>query len=170
MTEKIIRPAAYGTDQMVCRTDTKSTATKVCTRCGERKRLSDFHFSTRASDGLLSCCRACVSAANRMRCLTSPHLWWESEYRTRCKRYGLVPVVMSFTKSELIARWGNQCIDCGGAWGQLDHRTPVAAGGRHDLDNCRPICESCNRAKYSGSDRQQIAAFRAALASKGAEA
>jgi 5-methylcytosine-specific restriction endonuclease McrA len=161
MTTKEIRPAANGTDQeMVYRTDAQSTATKVCTKCGGHKHRSDFHVRTRASDGLSARCRVCVNADTRLRYLTCPHLWWESEYRTRCKRYGLVPVIVSFTRAELIARWGDRCVDCGDSWSQLDHRKPVAAGGRHDLANCRPVCAGCNREKYSRSDRWEIAEFR----------
>lgn len=83
----------------------------------------------------------------------SPHVSWESRYRRRAKRYGFEPVVESFTKDELIARWGDACWHCGGPFEQLDHYvTPVALGGHHTLENCRPSCAPCNT-KGSGIRR-----------------
>ncbi|MEU5840300.1 HNH endonuclease signature motif containing protein [Rhodococcus sp. NPDC047139] len=67
----------------------------------------------------------------------------------------------SFNREELIAAHGDRCFDCGGPWDQLDHRIPVAAGGSHDLANCRPICMRCNGKKLHASDRRAIADFRA---------
>ncbi|MFC8316363.1 HNH endonuclease [Gordonia sp. NPDC057258] len=49
---------------------------------------------------------------------------------------------------------------CGSPWDQIDHRTPVAAGGSHDLENCQPICGPCNSRKRWDSDRDLIRAFR----------
>lgn len=91
----------------------------------------------------------------------NPHIRWRYGYLQRCEKYALVPALVPFTKEALIEAWGDRCFDCGDQdWDQLDHRVPVAAGGTHDLDNCRPVCASCNRRKYHESDRSMIAAFR----------
>ncbi|MFI7162849.1 HNH endonuclease [Rhodococcus erythropolis] len=98
---------------------------------------------------------------NREYWARNPHRRWRHRYLQRCKKYALVPTLVPFTKEDLVDAWGDRCFDCGDPdWDQLDHRTPVAAGGSHDLENCRPVCASCNRRKYRESDRLMIAAFR----------
>lgn len=74
------------------------------------------------------------------------HVLWEARYRRRVQGYGFVPVVESFTRDELIARWGPNCWHCKtGEFESLDHyETPVAFGGAHTLEACRPSCISCN--------------------------
>lgn len=76
----------------------------------------------------------------------NPHVRWEVNYRKRTKRYGFEPVVESFTKEQLIARWGSDCWHCGGPFEELDHyEVPVSMGGPHTLESCRPSCKPCNR-------------------------
>lgn len=78
----------------------------------------------------------------------NPHLRWECSYAGRVRRYGFEPVVESFTRDELIARWGDACVHCGGPFEQLDHAViPVRNGGPHSLDNCRPSCATCNTSR-----------------------
>ena len=76
----------------------------------------------------------------------NPQVYWESNYRQRAVRYVFTPVVESFTRDELTARWGEACWHCGGPFEQLDH-FPVAVinGGSHTVENCRPSCADCNR-------------------------
>lgn len=79
--------------------------------------------------------------------LESPHVGWMATYRFRSRRSGNTPVVIPFTKDELISKYGDCCYYCGGSFDELDHRIPVSVGGEHSLDNCRPSCLPCNRAK-----------------------
>lgn len=75
----------------------------------------------------------------------NPHIGWEGLYRRRARAFGFEPVVHRFTRDELIARYGEACVHCGGPFEQLDHYpTPVIHGGAHSLDNCAPSCASCN--------------------------
>src|SRR5699024_12214862 len=77
--------------------------------------------------------------------LKNPHLRWESGYRRRALRIGFVPYVESFTREELVARYGDKCFHCGGPFEQLDHYpVPVADNGVRTLDNCKPSCADCN--------------------------
>ena len=102
-------------------------------------------------------------AANRDRALrlgaewraAKPHMEWAKRYRIRSKAYGHKPVVESFTREELIARHGDACYLCGGGWDQLEHVTPVSRGGEHTLENCRPVCEPCNRRAWSEYLREE---------------
>lgn len=76
----------------------------------------------------------------------NPHLWWEYMYLQRMEKYGFTPIVESFTRDELIARWGDACWHCKGEWSELDHHPlPVAHGGAHTLENTKPSCVPCNR-------------------------
>lgn len=73
------------------------------------------------------------------------HLWWEYDYGIRAIKYGFDPVVESFTKEDLTARWGNECFHCKGEWAELDHwPIPIVRGGHHVIENCRPSCAPCN--------------------------
>ena len=73
------------------------------------------------------------------------HVLWEARYRRRARAYGYEPRVSSFTKGELIERWGDSCAYCGGPFESLDHWPQIVSrGGEHSLTNCRPSCISCN--------------------------
>lgn len=43
------------------------TSTKVCTKCGEERGLSDFYSQTNVSDGLMSACKDCHKLISRLR-------------------------------------------------------------------------------------------------------
>lgn len=149
--------------------------TKVCSKCGTPKVLAGFHRSKASRDGRVSACKECRCAEERKWNLknpgyaakrhrefraANPHAAWASDYRDRCRDYGLVAVVVPFTKNALIERWGNFCAECGGLFEQIDHIRPVAAGGSHSLDNVRPICRACNEQKRAESDLALIREFR----------
>ena len=82
----------------------------------------------------------------------NPHIRWESLYRRRVRQFGFEPVVETFTRDDLIARYGDQCWHCGGDFDELDHY-PIAVrdGGPHALDNVRPSCTPCNRGWKAGA-------------------
>lgn len=102
-----------------------------------------------------------VKASGRKRYRTNPHRFWENSYRTRCRKLGLDPIIVSFTREKLIAKYGDRCFYCDdGAFEVLDHHLCVAAGGPHTLANVRPCCQACNIRKGLTTDRVDIAAFR----------
>lgn len=102
--------------------------------------------------------RAANPGRQRERRGEHPESQWEWFYRDRARRYGFVPVVESFTRAELIARYGDVCAHCGGPFEHLDHfPVPVALGGAHSLNNCRPSCKACN---LSQARAIQLAATR----------
>jgi hypothetical protein len=74
----------------------------------------------------------------------NPHTKWESHYRQKAGKHGIEPTVISFTLDDLVARWGHDCVHCGGPFESLDHYPePISRGGAHSLDNCRPSCNAC---------------------------
>ena len=139
---------------------------KACTRCGEVKPLNQFHRDKNMRDGRCSGCKPCEIARkakyrttpeakaqrlayNANRRATSPHVFWEFKYLERANAHGFEPVVESFTKDELIARWGDECFHCKGEWTELDHwPRAVSKGGHHTLESCRPSCVPCNRRSW----------------------
>ena len=91
----------------------------------------------------------------------NPHIGWETTYRARCRKLGLTPVVVSFTREELIAQYGDACFYCDdGAFEELDHYIPITAGGSHALANMRPSCTACNSRKRWTTDRVLINIYR----------
>lgn len=78
-----------------------------------------------------------------------PHVGWESRARQRAHRYGHDITVKSFTREQLIDRYGDQCWHCGGDFEELDHHpAPISRGGEHIIDNCKPSCASCNQKSW----------------------
>ncbi|MGP5376393.1 HNH endonuclease [Brachybacterium alimentarium] len=156
------------------------STTKRCTRCREAKPLEEYSRDKLGRYGRKSRCKPCavastlawraqnteryreyqaayqVANADRIRermtgwRAENPHVRWESDYRSRARKFGFMPVVEHFTRDELTARYGNACAHCGGPFEELDHYpVPVALGGAHSLENCRPSCVPCNRSQGS---------------------
>lgn len=90
-----------------------------------------------------------VSEKNARYRANRPDVFWRSDYRRRMKRFGHdVTVVETFTKVAVVATYGDACWHCGGSFEELDHfPIPVSQGGPHSLDNVRPSCITCNRAR-----------------------
>lgn len=93
--------------------------------------------------------RGKVSEKNARYRADRPDVFWRSEYRRRMKRFGHdVVVVEEFTRADVIAAYGDACWHCGGPFEEPDHfPIPVSQGGPHSLDNVRPSCITCNRAR-----------------------
>lgn len=63
------------------------------------------------------------------------------------RNHGLESVVVSFTKEQLVGRYGSECVYCGGDFESIDHVIPLSKGGHHTIENVRPSCIPCNRRK-----------------------
>ena len=90
-------------------------------------------------------------------------IWWRDLYIRRCQQHGLTPVVDDFTRADLIARHGSQCVYCGGTFECTDHVIAVAAGGPHILANVVPSCRPCNVGKLHAIDFRLIKLVRSGL-------
>ena len=72
------------------------------------------------------------SARRKAKRAANSHRAWESYFRYRCRYYGIDPVIESFTREELVVRYGDRCFYCHtGDFEALDHFVPIAAGGPH---------------------------------------
>jgi hypothetical protein len=150
MTTKEIRPGANGTDQMVCRTDTKPTSTRVCIKCFREKPLTAFAVDRSKPDGRRGTCAECRADYDS-----------EADYRRRSRKHGHQPVVVPFTRDQVVSRYGDRCYYCTtGAFQTTDHILCVAAGGHHTLENVVPCCAACNCRKRWAIDEQLIRDFR----------
>lgn len=141
---------------------------KTCTKCGVEKPLDGFNRSKQGKHGRRSDCRECsrssyaewrVGSCEARRVYmtewhaANPHAQWESSYRQRSRRSGFKPFIDSFTKGDLIDRYGDQCFHCSdGEFEEIDHHpVPVSRGGRHTIENCKPSCTPCNRKSWRES-------------------
>ena len=146
---------------------------EICIKCGETKPLTEFQRDSRKKNGFRSRCKACVNPDAAVRSakwrLANPDKtghaipsakWrranpdacrvhaWVGGYRVRCRKFGVTPVVVPFTREELVAQYGDGCFYCDdGVFEEIDHYIPVAAGGEHTLDNVVPACHACNDRK-----------------------
>ena len=88
----------------------------------------------------------------------NPHVQWTSGYRFRAAKYGFPLMIEDFTKADVIAKYGDHCAYCEtGEFEELEHYTPVKAGGPHTLENVRPSCSACNRAKSDADPEEWLA-------------
>lgn len=111
-----------------------------------REYMANYHAENREE---LAAYHAAYYARNRERISAQrssrPHVGWESSYRQRAEKFGFEAMVIPFTRDDLIARYGDACVHCGGPFEHLDHHpVPVRLGGPHSLDNCVPSCAPCN--------------------------
>jgi hypothetical protein len=116
--------------------------TKCCSRCKERKPLTEFYARASASDGLHSWCKRCFLQGRQERKAANPDRAAAWDRRAKYKwRYGI-------TVEDYDAMFEAQnglCAICG-----LPPRTPQA---RLHVDHCRDtervrglLCQPCNTA------------------------
>lgn len=60
-------------------------------------------------------------------------------------------IVTASEWKDLKAKYGNKCLGCGRTDVRLtmDHVIPLSLGGKHEIENCQPLCGSCNSTKHT---------------------
>jgi len=146
---------------------------KVCTKCGEKKALTEFHHTKRNSDGRIAVCKNCTSEwnrnysrANKERIAERGRIWSKANrekkreqqrrwYRNNrfssvlfsskkhARKYDWVPC--NATKEELEVAFTGKCHACGVPELELNRRL--------NMDHCHEtgefrgwLCENCNKA------------------------
>lgn len=78
----------------------------------------------------------------------------EEKHKNRITRRAVksgAPVIIPFSKDEIIARDGLNCYICGKLLTEkqatIDHVIPLSRGGHHRAGNARIACEKCNKEK-----------------------
>jgi hypothetical protein len=147
MTSGGIRPASDGTDpNLVSRTDHQPTVTRTCTKCSIEQPVEAFAKDQSRPTGRRSICAECRADYDR-----------EADYRRRSRKHGHQPVVVPFTRRQVVELYGDRCIYCEtGPFEHIDHVQPVAAGGHHTVENAVPSCAACNRRKRHDVDKLLI--------------
>ena len=78
----------------------------------------------------------------------------EAKHKNRMTRRAIksnAPVIIPFSKAEIVARDGLNCHLCGKLLTEkeatVDHVIPLSEGGHHRAENAKIACEKCNREK-----------------------
>lgn len=128
---------------------------KICLNCQLSKPLKMFSVKRNNILVFLERCRACRKLAKpfqRFWKKLSPEIR-ERNRMTRRARLANSPVIIPFTKSEIIKRDGLNCYLCGELLtvktSTVDHFIPLSRGGFHCASNARIACRPCNNAKYN---------------------
>lgn len=92
----------------------------------------------------------------------------KSRQDTRIRHARLVKNgVYTVTAKDLAALKRKPCYLCGGKAETVDHRVPVARGGRHSIGNLEPCCRGCNFAKRDKLLVKYLADKRSSAADQG---
>lgn len=135
----------------------------VCDLCGKKsERVIEFKVS-QEDEGTRACFlndRDCMRQAMPILFSQNPdieYLWTRGiEYRpigkTKYRKSSAVREPTGLSKRyNVMKRDGFQCVLCGAsgkdAQLEIDHITPVAAGGADSMENLRTLCFKCNRGK-----------------------
>lgn len=145
--------------------------------------MTEMATDARAKGGHRATCKRCRTNYDRQRYQAKrqsilaqqreyrqahPEIRWAASHRRRAQRYGLRLITDVVTTAQLIAQWGDKCLDCTGKFEVIDHRLPVAAGGNHTVLNVVPCCRNCNARKRWTFDERIIRARREAWADQAA--
>ena len=135
----------------------------VCDLCGKKSdRVIEFKVSEE-DEGTRACFlmdRDCMHRTMTLLYAQNPdveYLWSrEIEYKPiggkKSGRSSTIREPIGLSKRyNVMKRDGFQCVLCGAsgkdAQLEIDHITPVAAGGSESMDNLRTLCFKCNRGK-----------------------
>jgi 5-methylcytosine-specific restriction endonuclease McrA len=137
--------------------------TKVCRTCKETKALTEFQPDGDYQDGRRHQCRACMATYSNTRYHANTRaraiqLGGSHNQNVRRKWPAADTGMTSAEYAELVLAM-TECTYCGqpndGTYAfNLDHRIPLARGGKHEAANLTPCCEPCNRAKHKMTDTE----------------
>jgi 5-methylcytosine-specific restriction endonuclease McrA len=124
---------------------------KTCELC--RHEFADASFTK--SDGKISrACAACRKKRQQRHIKDfykglTPDKRNTLTMRRRAKSYGVRSE--PYSRTTILARWGNSCAYCGSRAAHLDHVHPLSRGGEDIESNILPACEHCNLSKGAKS-------------------
>jgi 5-methylcytosine-specific restriction endonuclease McrA len=122
-------------------------AVKVCRLCGRGRPANEFVTSKGKPSSACSTCRRkkqqqhIKSFYRRL----SPDERHRLTHKRRADAYGVAHE--AYSRTEILARWGNKCAYCDSWAAHLDHVQPLSKGGADKASNIVPACAACNLAK-----------------------
>jgi 5-methylcytosine-specific restriction endonuclease McrA len=122
-----------------------------CRKCGDEFPLTKEFFGHMPNGGFRHTCRRCVRENVSRHYYRNP---WRSAERTEIRRdVAFTPAERSRLRWQLARRDGGfHCFYCkeplDGSF-HIDHKTPIASGGKHELANFALACLQCNQEKHN---------------------
>ncbi len=161
-------------------------AEKRCARCGEVKPIDGFPRNSRAADGRMTRCRACMGIDRKERSFSRGSLEtrrkWERAYyeRNRERELQRAKRLYEALRAEVLEAYGNRCACCGESIAEflsVDHVNGRAGKNRKELNltgrafylwlkragfpqgEFRLLCHNCNiaRGHYGYCPHERIA-------------
>ena len=126
----MIRPVATEADRQVYRTRNHLSALIRCRPCHALKPWEAMAVDRNRPSGRRTVCADCRAEYDRQRRTANPHIAWESDYRARCRTYGLIPAIVSFTHEQLVDCWGTRALTAAvpGTRSTIESRWPPGGG------------------------------------------
>jgi len=147
----------------------KQATTKVCSKCGKEKSVTEFHKHKGGKYGVRSACKACVKAyharyyaENCEKALAysakyqkaNPDKRRANHQRRRARKANALGTFTAADWKFRLAYHGYKCIYCGvekydtpQGWLTCEHLIPLSRGGSNWPSNLAPSCQSCNSSK-----------------------
>lgn len=121
---------------------------KVCRSCGRAKEESAFLAGK--AQRVSSTCSTCrrKSRAQHIKSYyrnLPPDKRHELSHKRRAREAGVGHE--TYSRSEILARWGHLCCYCDAPAEHLDHVQPISKGGDDKAANIVPACAPCNLSK-----------------------
>lgn len=138
--------------------------TKSCRMCSVTKSVAEFSRKRASKDGLQSYCHECSRQSRMASYRTNRDRErdkFRAHYRANKEQYyarnakrraaHLKARAESYSRTEIFARWGNECAYCSAPAVHLDHVVAISRGGPDAEHNLLPACASCNLSKGARS-------------------
>jgi 5-methylcytosine-specific restriction endonuclease McrA len=136
-----------------------------CRKCGQSFPLTKDFFGHTPSGGYRFACRECVRAKARRDYYQDPSRSIDRSNRRRATVFtqserANLRVLLAFRDGGFFCFYCKCSLD---ASYHIDHKTPIASGGKHELANYALACLQCNQEKHN----KDIDGYRAWLYKNG---
>jgi len=117
-----------------------------CSICKELKEIACFSKSRHKKSGIRSQCKECIAKWRK----ENPDAARMGKIRRREIKAKVESGFTAKEKQVTLLVFGNRCFNCETAEKiTLDHHKPLSAGYALTLNNCVPLCGSCNSSKHN---------------------
>ena len=132
-------------------------ASKVCRDCGRLLSLDKFSRNGRKDGYRRPECRECQHKRSKE---INPNYQMTAGAVAARKKHNLLPREVAAAKAKKLAAQGYECAFCSAKLqvsdSHLDHQTPLARGGTHDMENLQVLCRRCNSEKHAKTNAEYV--------------